>query len=159
MHTETHALSDAHLLRRDVFDPAHQAEAFDAIDQGDVERLALRGMHHGGRIDGAQPFADAPFQLVATGEGTEYARKKYRTPRFAAELIGQFIAGEMIEVCFERSVLVGGHRDTLALVCRGDQPRFVLIASLRLQLTRQPTHFERTDHDRYSAATDSWRLS
>src|SRR5947208_16070148 len=102
MHAETYALSDAHLLRCDVFDPAHQAEAFVAIDQGDVERLALRGMHQGGRIDGAQPFADAPFQLVVAGEGTEYARKKYRTPLLPAILLGQLIMGLLIKVSFYR---------------------------------------------------------
>src|SRR5215203_490761 len=140
MDTETHALPDAHLLRCDIFDPAHQTEAFVAIDQSHIERLALRRVHDGCRIDGAEPFADAPFQLVATGEWAKEARIKHRASRFAAELIGQFIAREMILVCFERSVLIGGHAcrssrnsrlhlDTLALVCCGDQPWFVVAAT------------------------------
>src|SRR6266852_3356582 len=107
MHAEAHALADANLLRRDVFDPAHQTEAFVAIDQSDIERLALRGVHDRCRIDGAEPFADAPFELVAAGEWAKDPRIKHRASRLATELIGQLIAREMILVGFERSVMIG----------------------------------------------------
>src|SRR5215208_4063116 len=110
MHAEMHALSDTHLFRRDVFDPAHQTEAFVAIDQRHIERLALRGVHDRRRVDGAEPFADAPFQPVAAGEWTQHARIKHRASRFRAELIGQLTAYEVILVCLERSVLIAGHR-------------------------------------------------
>src|SRR4029079_14315373 len=98
MHPEAHALADATLLRRDVFDPAHQAETFVAIDQGDIERLALRRVHDRRGIDSAEPFADAPFQLAAAGVWAKHARIKHGTLRLAAELIGQFAAREMILV-------------------------------------------------------------
>jgi hypothetical protein len=45
MHAKENALPDAYLLRRDVFHPAHHAEAFVAIDQRNIERLGLDGMH------------------------------------------------------------------------------------------------------------------
>src|SRR5262245_62105260 len=70
---EAHALPDAHLFGRDVLHPAHQAEAFIAVDQRHVERLALRRMHDGRGVDRSQPLADPPFQPRAAGERTDDA--------------------------------------------------------------------------------------
>src|SRR5436853_4843869 len=98
MHTEAHALSDPHLFRCDVFDPAHQTEAFVAVDQSHIEWLALRRVHDRCGIDGAEPLADAPFQSVATGEWAKDAGIEYCTSRFTAELVGQLAAREMILV-------------------------------------------------------------
>src|SRR3974390_513125 len=109
MHAKAHALSDAHLVRRDVFHPAHEAEAFVAVDQRNIERLALDGMHDRGGVDRSQPLADAPFQPVAAGEGTKHARVEDRTSRLGAELIGKLAAVEMIEIGLERSVLLARH--------------------------------------------------
>src|SRR5262249_4073251 len=103
------ALPDAYLLRRDVFHPAHQAEAFVAIDQRNIERLALDGMHDRRGVDCSEPFTDAPFQPITASEGTKHARVKDGPSRLGAELIGQLTAREMIEIGLERSVPVPRH--------------------------------------------------
>src|SRR5262249_48891883 len=109
MHAKAHALPDAYLLRRDAFHPAHQAEAFVAIDQRNIERLALHGMHDRRGIDRSEPLADAPFQPVTASERTEHTRVEDGSIRLGAELIGQLTAREMIEIGLERSVLVVRH--------------------------------------------------
>src|SRR5262249_55663947 len=100
---------DASLLRRDVFHPAHQAEPFVAIDQHNIERLALDGMHDRRGVDCSEPFTDAPFQPITASEGTKHARVKDGASRLGAELIGQLTAREMIEIGLERSVPVPRH--------------------------------------------------
>src|SRR6516164_6076555 len=100
MDAKAYPLPDADLVRRDVFHPAHQAEAFVAIDQRNIERLAFDGMHDRRRVDRSEPLADAPFQPVTTGEGTKHARVEYGASRLGAELVGQLAAREMIEISF-----------------------------------------------------------
>src|SRR5580704_6047184 len=109
MHSEAHALPNAHLFRRDVFHPAHQAKALIAVDQGDIEGFAFRGMHDGRSVDGAEPLADAPFQPIAAGEGTKHPRIKHCASRRGAELKCQFATREMIEVGLKGSVPIAGH--------------------------------------------------
>ena len=65
---------------------------------GSLGRRAFGRMHDGGRVNGATPFADAPFELVASGERTNDAREKHRPVRLGAELIGELAALEMLEV-------------------------------------------------------------
>src|SRR5262249_47626901 len=98
MRAKADALPDAYRVGRDVLDAAHQAEAFIAVDQRYVEGLALRRVHDGRRIDGAEPLADAPFQLVAAREGTDHARIEHGTAGFRTELIGKLAAGQMIKI-------------------------------------------------------------
>src|ERR1700730_3559158 len=116
MHAKAYALPDAYLLRRDVFHPAHQAEAFVAIDQRHIERLALDGMHDRRGVDRSESFTDAPFQPITASEGTKHARVKDRASCLGAELIGQLTAREMIEIGLERSVLAARH----TCQCPGD---------------------------------------
>src|SRR5262249_16301170 len=116
MHAKAYALPDAYLLRRDVFHPAHQAEAFVAIDQRNIERLALDGMHDRRGVDRSEPFTDAPFQPITASERTKNARVKDGASRLGAELIGQLTAREMIEIGLERGVLIARH----ACHCLGD---------------------------------------
>src|SRR5262249_23714558 len=94
---------------------AHQAEAFIAVDQRHVERLALRGMHDGRRVDRSQPLADPPFQPRAAGEWTDDAGIEHRASGVRAELIGQLAAREVIEIGLEGRVLIAGH------ACRSSQ--------------------------------------
>ena len=68
-------------IGRDILHAAHQAEAFVAIDQRDIERRAFGRMHNGGGIDRAAPRAHAPFEPVAAGVGAEHAREKHRAVR------------------------------------------------------------------------------
>src|SRR5262249_42978509 len=89
--------------------PAHQAEAFVAIDQRNIERLALHGMHDRRGVDRSEPFTDAPFQPITASEGTKHARVKDGASRLGAELIGQLTAREMIEIGLERGVQVARH--------------------------------------------------
>src|SRR6185436_4031341 len=92
-----------------ALDAAHQAEALVAVDQRDVERLPFRRMHGGGRIDGAAPLADAPFELVAAGVRTEHAREKHRAVRRRAELIGKLTVFQVRVVGRERRGRLIGH--------------------------------------------------
>src|SRR5262245_2339901 len=109
MHAKVYALPDAYLLRRDVFHPAHQAEAFVAIDQRNIERLALGGMHDRRGVDATDPFTNAPVHPITPSEGTKHARVKDGASRLGAELIGQLTAREMIEIGLERGVQVARH--------------------------------------------------
>src|SRR5262249_61208247 len=109
MDAEAHALPDAHLLRRDIFHPAHQAKAFVAIDPRHIERLPVRGMHDGCGVDGPQSLADAPFQTIAAGERAKHAGIKHGSSSGRAELVGQVTACEVIDVRLEWSVLIAGH--------------------------------------------------
>src|SRR5262249_33862181 len=84
MHAKAYALPDAYLLRRDVFHPAHQAEAFVAIDQRNIERHALDGMHDRRGVDRSEPFTDAPFQPITASEVTKHARVKDGASRLGA---------------------------------------------------------------------------
>jgi len=103
------AQSDPHLVGRDLLDPAHHPEAFLTVDQRHIVGRALRRMHNGRSVDGPDPCADAPFQPVAAGEGTQHAGEKHRSPRREAELIGELAALEMIEVDPERRLNVCRH--------------------------------------------------
>jgi hypothetical protein len=98
MQTKAHAHSDPRLVGRDLFDPTHQPEAFVAIDQGHIVGRALRRMHNGRGVNGPDPCADPPFQLVAAREWTQHPGKKHGSPRREAELIGELASLEMIEV-------------------------------------------------------------
>jgi hypothetical protein len=109
MRAEAHTQSDTDVLRSNAFHPTHQTEPFVAIDQGHVERLAFRRVHDGCRVYSSKPFADTPFQPIAASEGAKHARIEYGSLGIAAELIGQLAAREMVEVCFEWSVLIAGH--------------------------------------------------
>ena len=109
VHAEFHPHADLHLLGRDILDAAHQAEAFVAVDQRDVERRAFGRMHDGGRIDRAAPLADAPFELVAAGERAEHAREEHRAVRLRAELVGKLAFFEVRNVGRERRRRVVGH--------------------------------------------------
>src|SRR5262245_41778304 len=143
MHPKANALPDAYLLRRDVFHPAHQAEAFVAIDECNIERLALDGMHDRRGVDRSEPFTDAPFQPITASEGTKHARVKDRASRLGAELIDQRTAREMIEIGLERSVLVARHacqypgdysrKGFVALYQRGDQLWIFILTLARPQ--------------------------
>src|SRR5262249_26027377 len=89
---------------------------FVAIDQRNIERHALDGMHDRRGVDRSEPFTDAPFQPITASERTKNARVKDGASRLGAELIGQLTAREMIEIGLERGVLVARH----ACHCLGD---------------------------------------
>src|SRR5262249_10225057 len=109
MHAKVYPLPDAYLLRRDGFHPAHQAEAFVAIHQRNMDGLARGGMHDRRGVARSEPFTDAPFQPITASEGTKHARVKDGASRLGAELIGQLTAREMIEINLERGVQVARH--------------------------------------------------
>ena len=139
MHAEADAHADLHLHRVDVLDPAHQAEAFVAVDQRDVVGLALGRMHDGGRVDRAEPLADPPFELAAAGERADHARVEHRLARLGAELIGELALLEVLEIGLERRLLCvpawsarpPWHAASGMLAPGGtaDQPRFVSLRS------------------------------
>src|SRR5260370_28246505 len=95
VYAEPDAHADTYSFRCDVLDPAHQPEAFVAIDQGDVVRRALARMRDRRRVDRAEPGAQAPFETVAAGKGTDDAGVKHRPFRVPAPLIGQLTLFEV----------------------------------------------------------------
>src|SRR5262249_12328173 len=98
MHAKVYALPDAYPLPRDVFHPAHQAEAFVAIDQRNIERLALGGMHDRRGVDRSEPFTDAPLQPITASEGTKHARFHIELRRRSLRLAGDHVkANDEIE--------------------------------------------------------------
>ena len=88
LHARLHALADAHLVRGQVLDAAHQAHAFVEVDQRHIEVAAVGGLapHRGHGIDGAAALRQRPFQRGAAAVRAELARKVHMLAAAAAAL-------------------------------------------------------------------------
>jgi len=118
MDAKPHPHADLHVARGDVFDPAHHAEALVHVHQADVERLALLGVHDRGGMHGAEPLADAPFQVRGAGHRGDNPGIEHRGAQRGTELVAQFAAFQMLDIGRQRRRLGLPHQPMILRMTR-----------------------------------------
>src|ERR1700737_3680936 len=95
MDAELDPHADLDGLGGDVLDPAHQPEAFVAINEGHIVGCPLARVGDGRRVRRAEPGDGPPFEPIAAAKGTDHTRVEHHLLRLGAPLVGQLALFEV----------------------------------------------------------------